>query len=178
MSDLTYQDVLNILRLIDSGQFEKFEIEYEGTKIKVARRAGSPAPGDAPRSAAPSLPASSSGAMQHGETAKPAAAPDHGAGKTASAAPASKRGSSAPAGGVEIKAPMAGTFYAAPSPGAAPFVEVGRSVRKGDQLGIVEVMKLFTAIAAPCDGVVRSILVANEEFVQNEQTLMTIEAAR
>jgi len=173
MSDLTYQDVLNILRLIDSGQFEKFEIEYEGTRIKVSRRAGSAATAASrPSSAAPTT----GGA--HGEAAKAPAAPAHGDGKSAPAAAPKRASSTSAAGGIEIKAPMAGTFYAAPSPGAAPFVETGRSVRKGDQLGIVEVMKLFTAITAPCDGVVRSILVANEEFVQNEQTLMTIEAAK
>ncbi len=77
----------------------------------------------------------------------------------------------------EVKPPMAGTFYAAPSPGAAPFVEVDRAVRKGDQLGIVEVMKLFTAVHAPCDGTVRAILVGNEQFVDSDQTLMIIEAA-
>lgn len=72
---------------------------------------------------------------------------------------------------------MAGTYYFAPSPGAPPFVEVDRAVRKGDQLGIVEVMKLFTPVLSPCDGTVRAILVKNEEFVESDQTLMIIEAA-
>ncbi len=73
---------------------------------------------------------------------------------------------------------MAGTYYAAPSPNAAPFVVVDRTVRKGDPLGIVEVMKLFTQVLAPCDGTVRAILVGNEEFVQSDQTLMIIEGAQ
>ena len=73
---------------------------------------------------------------------------------------------------------MAGTYYCAPSPGAAPYIEVDRVVRKGDQLGIVEVMKLFTPVLAPCDGTVRAILVGNEEFVQSDQALMIIEPAK
>jgi acetyl-CoA carboxylase biotin carboxyl carrier protein len=77
--------------------------------------------------------------------------------------------------GVDVKPPMAGTFYAAPSPGAPPFVEQGRKVKKDQQLGIVEVMKLFTPVPAPCDGTVRAILVGNEQFVDDGQTLMIIE---
>ncbi|RMH46717.1 MAG: acetyl-CoA carboxylase biotin carboxyl carrier protein subunit, partial [Alphaproteobacteria bacterium] len=73
-----------------------------------------------------------------------------------------------------VTAPMAGTFYAAPAPGAAPFVTVGDRVRKGAQLGIVEVMKLFTPITAPCDGVVLSILVENQQVVARGETLMLL----
>lgn len=73
---------------------------------------------------------------------------------------------------------MAGTYYSSPSPGAPPYVELNRAVKKGEQLGIVEVMKLFTPVLSPCDGTVRVILIGNEEFVQSDQTLMIIETAQ
>jgi biotin carboxyl carrier protein len=148
MPDLTFQDVLSILRLIDSAPFQDMQLDLEGTRLKVTRRA----------------------VTQPAETAAtPAAlAPDSPARRSPVEFP----------NGVEVKPPMAGTYYAAPSPGAPPFVEVDRAVRKGDQLGIVEVMKLFTPVLSPCDGTVRKIFVKNEEFVQSEQTLMIVEASQ
>lgn len=147
MPDLTFQDVLKILRLIDSAP--SLDLELEGAKLKVTRRA----------SARPAEPALTP--VEPRQEAKP---PPR--------APVESRNN------VEVKPPMAGTFYRAPSPGAAAFVEIDRAVQKGDQLGIVEVMKLFTPVLSPCDGTVRSILVGNEEFVESDRTLMTIEERR
>jgi acetyl-CoA carboxylase biotin carboxyl carrier protein len=79
--------------------------------------------------------------------------------------------------GIELKSPLSGTFYRAPSPGARPFVEVGSKVERGDQVAIVEVMKLMNSIKAPGKGVVRQILVENETMVKMGQTLMIIEPA-
>lgn len=123
------------------------QLELEGTKLKVTRRA----------------------------VARPAQV-DNKQQALASASSVQRSPVEFP-NGVEVKPPMAGTYYFAPSPGAAPFVEVDRAVRKGDQLGIVEVMKLFTPVLSPCDGTIRAILVKNEEFVESDQTLMIIEAA-
>ncbi len=165
MAALTYQDVLDILRIIDSGSFSDFEIEFEGTKVKVSR-AGTAAPA----ASAPTQPAKT--------TQSPAA---QSAKKASVSSPPTAKPARPPVevpNGVEVKPPMAGTFYCAPSPGARPFVEVGSTVKKGDQVGIVEVMKLFTSVLSPCDGTVRAVLVGNEEFVESDQTLMVIEAAR
>jgi acetyl-CoA carboxylase biotin carboxyl carrier protein len=74
-----------------------------------------------------------------------------------------------------VKSPLAGTFYRAPAPGARPFVEVGGKVKVGDQVAIVEVMKLMNSVKAPVKGVVREILVANETPVKMGQVLMVIE---
>jgi acetyl-CoA carboxylase biotin carboxyl carrier protein len=79
--------------------------------------------------------------------------------------------------GVEVKTPLTGTFYRAPSPGARPFVEVGSQIEPGEQLAIVEVMKLMNSIKAPVKGIVRQILVENETMVKMGQTLMIIEPA-
>lgn len=79
-------------------------------------------------------------------------------------------------GWIPVKPAMAGIFYSSPSPGSPAFASVGETVNKGQQLGIVEVMKLFTPVVAPCSGVIRKILVGNEAFVENNETIMFIEA--
>jgi acetyl-CoA carboxylase biotin carboxyl carrier protein len=168
MSDLTYQDVLNILRLIDTGAFSTLEIDFEGTRLKVSRRAGATVPivakGAPARIEAPSP-------APKAEALAPVSAPE-----VAPAKPEPAKDPAALPGGFAVKPPMEGTFYAAPGPGTPPFVEVGHQVRKGDQLGIVEVMKLFTPVSSPCDGTVRAILVRNEQVVTKDQTLMVLEA--
>lgn len=74
-----------------------------------------------------------------------------------------------------IKAGMAGTFYRAPAPGASPFVEVGSSVREGEQLGIVEAMKMLNPVEAECDGVIIAINVADGGSVEPGTALFDIE---
>lgn len=73
-----------------------------------------------------------------------------------------------------IKAPMVGTFYASPKPGAPAFVKVGDKVKSDTVLCIVEVMKLMNNIEAKVDGVVSKILVENEQPVEYGQPLMVI----
>ena len=70
---------------------------------------------------------------------------------------------------------MVGTFYAAPKPGADPFVKVGDEVEVGQVLCIVEVMKLMNNIEAKVAGTVKQILVDNEDAVEHGQPLMIIE---
>jgi acetyl-CoA carboxylase biotin carboxyl carrier protein len=69
---------------------------------------------------------------------------------------------------------MVGTFYAASAPGAAPYVTVGASVKKGQTLCIIEAMKLLNEIEAECDGVIKQILVNNAEPVEYGQVLFII----
>jgi acetyl-CoA carboxylase biotin carboxyl carrier protein len=76
-----------------------------------------------------------------------------------------------------VKSPLTGTFYRAPAPGARPFVEVGSALQPGEQVGIVEVMKLMNSIKAPVKGIVRQILAENDTLVKMGQTLMIIEPA-
>jgi acetyl-CoA carboxylase biotin carboxyl carrier protein len=77
---------------------------------------------------------------------------------------------------VEVKAPIMGVFYTAPSPDAEPFVHIGSEVKAGDQIGIVEVMKVFNSIKAPCDGVVKEILIENEDLVETNQVIVLLES--
>jgi acetyl-CoA carboxylase biotin carboxyl carrier protein len=73
-----------------------------------------------------------------------------------------------------IKAPMVGTFYRSPSPGAKPFVEVGQTVKEGQPLCIIEAMKLLNEIEADKSGVVKEILVQDGEPVEYGQPLFVI----
>lgn len=75
----------------------------------------------------------------------------------------------------EVRSPFVGTYYASPSPGSDPFVTVGKRVRKGDTLCIIEAMKLMNEIEAEKDGVIVEILVGNEEPVEYDQLLFLME---
>jgi len=77
--------------------------------------------------------------------------------------------------GYEVTAPMVGTFYAASSPGAAPYVQVGDRVNEGDTLCIIEAMKMMNQIDADVSGVVKSIRLQNGEPVEFGQTLIVID---
>ncbi len=76
--------------------------------------------------------------------------------------------------GTKVKAPLVGTFYAAPSPEEPPYVEVGQSVKKGDTLFIIEAMKTMNEIAAPCDGTISRIMAESGDMVEYDQTLVVI----
>lgn len=73
-----------------------------------------------------------------------------------------------------VKAPLVGTFYNAPSPGAKVFVQEGDSVKKGQVLGIIEAMKLMNEIEAEEDGVIERILVSNASMVEYGQPLFVM----
>jgi acetyl-CoA carboxylase biotin carboxyl carrier protein len=78
----------------------------------------------------------------------------------------------APEGTTAVRAPLVGTFYAAPSPGADPFVRVDDEVESGQTLGIVEAMKLMNPILAEAPGVVAEVLIGDAESVEYDQVLM------
>ena len=76
--------------------------------------------------------------------------------------------------GHQVKSPMVGTFYAAPSPSAPDFVEVGQTVKQGDVLCIVEAMKMMNQIKADKSGTIEAILIENGQPVEYDQPLFTI----
>ena len=77
--------------------------------------------------------------------------------------------------GYELTSPMVGTFYAASSPGAASYVQVGDRVNEGDTLCIIEAMKMMNQIETDVAGVIKSIRVQNGEPVEFGQTLFVID---
>ena len=105
--------------------------------------------------------------------AGPAVAPAPAAAVPAAADPVAATTPPVPEGHV-VKAPMVGTFYRAPNPGAAPFAEVGQAVKEGEPLCIIEAMKLLNEIEADKSGVIKQILVENGEPVEYGQPLFVI----
>ena len=73
-----------------------------------------------------------------------------------------------------VTAPLVGTYYAAASPDAEPFVQVGDTVKKGQTLGIIEAMKLMNEIESEYDGTVKEILVKNEDVIEYGQPMFVI----
>ena len=76
--------------------------------------------------------------------------------------------------GVEVKAPLVGTFYAAPAPGEAPFVSVGDTVKKGQTLCVLEAMKMMSEVPAPMDCVILEVLAKDGELMGFDAPLFRV----
>jgi len=156
--DLSYEDVQNILKIIDASSLEELHLEIGEFKLVVRKRVGRPddqIAGEAAREPSPAA-----ARPEPLPTASPAGRP----------APRVQRD-----GMIEVRAPMVGTFYRAPAPGAPPFVEVGAKVEPDDVVCIIEVMKLMNSIRAGRRGRVVEILAENAELVEYGQPLIVIE---
>ena len=77
--------------------------------------------------------------------------------------------------GIEVTSPIIGTAYHAPEPGAKKFVEVGKKIKKGDTIMIVEAMKTMNHVPSTTDGTVKEILVSDGQPVEFGQVLITLE---
>ena len=77
--------------------------------------------------------------------------------------------------GIEVKSPIIGTAYHAPEPGAKKFVEVGKKIKKGDTVMIVEAMKTMNHVPSPIDGTVKEICVDDGQPVEFGQTIATLD---
>ena len=161
---LSYRDAVDILRLVkESEHCTALEIQFGDMKLSLTRAvAGVAAVQAAPRSIA--VP-----------TAAPMNAPPP---KASAAAAVSSVAAALPEGCVTISAPMLGTFYRAPTPNAPPFVKPGDRVESGDTVGLIEVMKLFTPIAAGVAGRVVQFLAEDATLVEHGQALIAIEPDR
>lgn len=89
-------------------------------------------------------------------------------------APAKVAHAAVPEGAVIVRAPNLGTFYRSPKPGAAPYVEVGSKVAAGDEVCLIEVMKLFTAVRCEIAGTIHSVLVEDGAMVEADQPLFAV----
>ena len=152
--------VKKLIELLDESGIAEIEITEGEESLRISRYAqGAPAPAPVTIAAPVAAPAPAAAPVA---TEAPAAA--------APAAPAE-----ADEEGFLVTAPMVGTFYAASSPGAAPYVQVGDRVNEGDTLCIIEAMKMMNQIEADVSGVVKSIRVQNGEPVEYGQTLIVID---
>jgi acetyl-CoA carboxylase biotin carboxyl carrier protein len=107
--------------------------------------------------------------------AAPAPAPVAAAEPAQAAAPAAPEGHVVKSPMDVVKSPMVGTFYRASSPTAKPFAEVGQTVNAGDTLCIIEAMKMMNQIESDKSGVVKAILVDNQDPVEFDQPMFIIE---
>lgn len=141
--------VKKLIELLDESGVAEIEIKEGEESVRISRySSNAPAP------------------VQYAPA--PAAAP------VAAAAPAAPAADATPSGH-QVKSPMVGTFYRAPSPGAKPFAEVGQQVSAGDTLCIIEAMKMLNQIEADKSGTVTAILIENGQPVEYDQPLVIIE---
>ncbi len=160
--DLTHEDVLAILELLERSNVEYLEVEVGGTRL-VADKSGA----GARRRATPAR-APGAGVDAEVDATAPGLLP------AATAAPPPASPVAAEPGLVTVTAPVVGVFYRAPEPGAPPFVEVGARVDAGSTVGLVEVMKMFNSVTAPVRGEVVQVLAHNDEFVEFGQPLIVL----
>jgi len=156
--DLTEDEVREILKLLEESSFDFMQLEVGDVKLTVSKSGY--VPDAAVRDAAPAA-----AAAQIAPAATASSQPSPAAGRKTAAVPE---------GMVPVPSPMVGTFYAAPEPGAAPFVEAGARVDEDTTVGLIETMKVFTAVKAGVRGVIGEILVANAEAVEYGQILILV----
>jgi acetyl-CoA carboxylase biotin carboxyl carrier protein len=154
--------VKKLIELLEESGVSEIEIKEGEESVRISRHpTGLVHAFSAPAAYAAPAPAA----------AAVAAAPGAAGGAAAAPAPAAAAHSPDSA----VTAPMVGTFYAAPAPGAKPFVEIGSEVKAGDVLCIIEAMKMMNQIESDKAGRVVSVLVKNGDPVEFGQTLFIIE---
>ncbi len=150
MDRIRTDDLIWLLELLEREQLLEIEVSAGETRICVR------APGAAlATAAAPMLPVSVP-AGQHPVQAADATGPD-------------------PENTERLLSPMAGIFYRAPSPDAAPYVEPGDEVHVGDTIGLIEAMKLYNEVTSHLHGRIVRFLVENEQHIEADQPLVLIE---
>ena len=158
-----------LLDLVKEHDLSEFEIEHEGLRVRVRKNIGGAQMVVAP---APAAPVSLAAAGAAPALALPAQA----AAGAAAAQAASDAAADAEIELAIVKSPIVGTFYRSSEPGAASFVEVGATVKKGDVLCIIEAMKLMNEIDSEYDGEVVNVYAENGHPVQYGERLFAIRA--
>jgi acetyl-CoA carboxylase biotin carboxyl carrier protein len=149
--------VKKLIELLEESNIDEIEIKEGEESVRISRNAAANAAAfaAAPMYAAPvAAPAAAPAPVAAAAVAEPEATPAHN--------------------GHTVKSPMVGTFYAAASPGSPNFVEVGKSVKVGDTICIIEAMKMMNQIEADKAGVIEAILVEDGQPVEFDQPLVTI----
>ncbi|MBW1707047.1 MAG: acetyl-CoA carboxylase biotin carboxyl carrier protein [Deltaproteobacteria bacterium] len=163
MAGIDQDDVIQILRMLEESTFDELHLEMGDLKLvasKGSKRAG--------------LVEGSKPDDHELTESKAAVAPTV---RAEAKKPHIPQPSDLEADGlIAIKAPMLGTFYRAPKPGAPPFVEIGREVSSDDSVCIIEVMKLFNTVKANVRGRIAKICAENGQMVEYQQTLFLVEA--
>lgn len=161
-TEVTMRELTALVREFTASGWASMELDIHGMHLVLGRdgapatshvAAAAPAPVILPTPAPVPTPSPPHDAVQ----AAPVVAPAHTGNEVA------------------IKSPVVGAFWVSPSPGEAPFVAVGDHVEAGQQLGIVEVMKLMSNVSSPVSGTIVAIEAQNAEMVEYDQVLFLID---
>ncbi len=181
-TSLSAEDVQDILRLLDTLPFDELTLETSRFTLRLQRAADggwaqetnvaarpspagtAPPTGPAPPGPAPPGPAPATAPPPPTEPAPPAAAPAAGT--------EAETGRDAR----EVRAPLLGTFYRAPQPGAPPYVEIGSQVAADTVVAIIETMKLMNPVYAGTAGTVSEICLDDGQFAEQDAVLMRVSA--
>jgi len=150
--------VKKLIELLEASDVAEIEIQEGEESVRISRGTSVPMPAPVSYQAAP--------------TPAPVPVPAAASVPPPAASPAAAPTAEVPANAV--KSPMVGTFYSAPAPSSPPFIEVGKHVKAGEVICIVEAMKMMNQIEADHSGVVEAILVHDGEPVEFDQPLVVI----
>lgn len=157
---LSIEDVLAILKVIEESDCEEFHLELEGAKLVIKKT------GAASSAVVDQFQPAASEARPDTPHVEPGAAPSLSQLRAPDSVPSALHG---------IRAPMVGTFYRSPAPGAPPYVDVGSVVAENDVIGILEVMKLMNSVTSGVRGRVVEICADNGALVEYDHLLMLVE---
>lgn len=159
------QDIENLLEIFRQSGWDEMHLETPGLELFLSNDPNAQGPRPVATASAPVA-----SAMVHTAAAAPAVAPS-----AAAAATAPSGHAPLPPGHVAIKAPNLGSFYRAPKPGAAPYVEVGQQITPETEVCLIEVMKLFTPVQGGVKGIVREIRARDGQMVEFDEVLIVVE---
>lgn len=154
------KDIRQLIKMVESSEIGELEIVEDGKKLRISKNNKSGSNGVM----------AINPQMMNYATPAPAAQP-----ATEATEPSQVESASNVANYHEVRSPMVGTFYRAPSPEADPYAEVGQNVEKGQTLCIVEAMKLMNEIESEFSGKIAKIMVDNAQPVEFNQVLFLIE---
>lgn len=153
---MEFENLLTLIKTVSDSEVTELHYEENGTNIRLVKETPAPGAGIPVQNPAVILQnAAGTPVMENGAAGNMPAAEKEPEGKL-------------------VKSPLVGTFYAAPAEDADPFVTEGKTVKKGQTLGIVEAMKLMNEIESEFEGTVAEILVENGQMVEFGQPLFRI----
>jgi acetyl-CoA carboxylase biotin carboxyl carrier protein len=151
---IDYEEITKLVNFLEEKKLTQFELEVEGFKIKISRAVGSPVPVSEKISAPDPSPQTEIKNSLFPAATQPQEVSDNLR---------------------YVTSPMVGTFYRAPDPTSAPFVDVGDEVKKNQTLCIIEAMKLMNEIESEMEGVIKEIYAENGKPVEYGQKLFAIQ---
>lgn len=163
---MNIQEIKKLLEMFDASESVKLKLTNDGFEISLEKTAAK-----APKVVAPSVanPVIPQPAIQSGESAPSAESAPAKSESTPTTAPKSTANTE------KITSPMVGTFYRAPSPDSAPYVNVGDKVKKGQTIAIIEAMKIMNEIEAEFDCKIVEIVPNDAQSVEFDAVLFVVE---